>query len=325
MHSFLTNRRRPSIIVLFTSYRCNARCVMCSAWAKQKEYGELTPQDIRKVFSDKILKNSVRLVNITGGEPTLRDDLPELARALTETCVNLERIDISTNGIDTEATVDKIEQILAFLMQTRVRLSVSVSIDGVDGMHEKVRRVKGAFEKSNRTIDELKEFIRLYPSFSLGLNFTINRINFSDMENALEYSEKKILGLNFTLAALSEIGVESIHARESFTFTEQEKLDIKNFILGFLSTGRMHPYYGRFLLRWLETGERTGACAFRKGMSMLCEPDGSAYLCGNFKDFKIGNLLSEPFSALITKKNFTQAYRARCKKCNSNCYIHSTW
>jgi MoaA/NifB/PqqE/SkfB family radical SAM enzyme len=318
--------RGPSIIVLFTSYRCNARCVMCSAWAKQKEYGELTPQDVRRIFSDKILKKSVRVVNITGGEPTLRDDLPQLIQALTDTCVNLERIDISTNGIDTEGAVDRIEQILAFLMQTRVRLSASVSIDGVDGVHEKVRRVRGAFEKSNQTIDELKELMRLYPSFSLGLNFTVNRINSTDMEKVLIYSAQKALGLNFTLAALSEIGVASVHVKESFAFTEVEKRGIKDFIQRLLGAGRMYPHYGRFLLHWLETGERTGPCAFRKGMGMLCEPDGSAYMCGNFKDFKIGNLLSEPFSALMAKKNdFTKSYRARCKECNSNCYIDSAW
>jgi sulfatase maturation enzyme AslB (radical SAM superfamily) len=164
----------------------------------------------------------------------------------------------------------------------------------------------------------------LYPSFSLGLNFTVNRLNFADMQRTLSYSEEKNLGLNFTLAALSEIGVESVYAKDFFAFAEEEKGQIKDFFQALLSAGRMHPKYGKFLLHWLETGKRFGPCAFKRGISVLIEPDCSVYQCGNFNDFKLGNLLESIFSQIAGKKNgFNEAYESRCKTCNSNCYIEA--
>ena len=314
----------PSIVVLFTSYRCNARCIMCGAWRKQHKYSELSTADIKKIFSDKVLSKSIKVINITGGEPTLRKDLIEVIKALVSSCSNLERIDISTNGIRSEEVIDVIEQALAFLLPYKVKLSVSVSLDGVGRTHDEVRGTLGAFEGVEKSIPELKELMRLYPWFSVGLNFTINRNNYHDLDNVFKYSLSHGLGVNFTLAADSEIGVESLFVTKEFSLDDKQKKSVSEFINRLKDSGHLHAQYADFILHWLACGVRRGPCAFQKGMSILCEPDGNAYACGNFKDFHIGNILEKPFSENITPEiKFQASYRKMCIHCNSNCYIES--
>lgn len=315
--------RYPAIMVLFSSFRCNSRCVMCSAWRKQKDNLELKAAQIERIFSDKVLSKSLEIINITGGEPTLREDLVDIIKILASRCRNLKRIDIPTNGIDTIQVIDTFEKILAFLLQTNINLAVTVSVDGVSGVHDRVRRVDGAFDAIDKTIDELKELMELYPGLSVGLNTTISRLNYDNLEAVLGYAQQKSLGINFTLAAISEIGVESIDSQELFSLDDTQKRRLAGFVDNLTVKGRIDKRYSKFLLQWLHTGMRAGRCAFREGSSVLCEPDGSLYRCGNFKDFKIGNLLETPFARLNygNGRHFDRAYTMRCKTCNSNCYL----
>lgn len=60
--------------------RCNARCVFCSIWQRdfQKEIQqEMSTSEVKHII-DELEKLGVQVVNFTGGEPTLRNDLPEL-------------------------------------------------------------------------------------------------------------------------------------------------------------------------------------------------------------------------------------------------------
>lgn len=310
-------------MVLFTSYRCNARCVMCYAWHKQARYKELSPSDIKRIFSDRVLGESIQIINLTGGEPTMRKDLAEIIDILISTCRNLKRIDISTNGINTEEVVDAVEQALALTLRHNVNLGVSVSVDGMGSVHDRVRGVRGAFERVDRTIDELVELKGLYPSSGLGLNFTITKDNYMNLQEAFDYARGRNIGMSFTLSALSEIGVESESVKDNFFLPEESRKVISDFIGIIAQNSYIHPDYAEFLLHWLNSGQRKGPCAFRSGESLLCEPDGSLYCCGNFGDFKIGNALENSFSGLLQNhRSFSALYKQKCSSCNSNCYIH---
>jgi len=58
---------------LIVTYRCNARCCMCHTWQHpSKKDEEFTPDLVNKI------PDSLKFINITGGEPLLRDDLDEI-------------------------------------------------------------------------------------------------------------------------------------------------------------------------------------------------------------------------------------------------------
>jgi MoaA/NifB/PqqE/SkfB family radical SAM enzyme len=295
---------------------------MCSAWVKQKTHKELSLPEIERIFSDATLTKSIKIVNLTGGEPTLREDLLDIVKIITAKCRSLERLDLSTNGIAGLEVIDKIEQILAYLLPRSIRLSVSVSIDGVKDVHDRVRGRQGAFEAVDNIIKELRELMRLYANFTCGVNTTVNKLNYDNLEAIWNYCRRNFIGLNFTLAALSEIGVESLPVADNFRLKEEEKNVVSGFFAKLLATGQLNLRYGRFMLTWLKEGRRLESCSFRNSRSLLCEPDGSIYACGNFKDFRLGNLLEDSYKNMIaTRHGFTKFYKGKCGSCNSNCYI----
>ena len=80
------------------TYRCNARCKMCHIWQHpSKSSEEITPKDLEKI------PNGLRFVNITGGEPFVRNDVGDFIEVLRK---KARRIVISTNGFFTDKILD---------------------------------------------------------------------------------------------------------------------------------------------------------------------------------------------------------------------------
>ena len=76
---------------IITTYRCNSKCQMCYIWQNPtvpKE--EITPEILSK------LPEGFDNVNITGGEPTNRNDLKEICDVMFPKSKTLE---ISSNGL----------------------------------------------------------------------------------------------------------------------------------------------------------------------------------------------------------------------------------
>lgn len=314
---------KPKVVVLFTSYRCNSKCIMCHAWQKQESSSELSAAQVDKIFSNKELSSSVEIVNVTGGEPTLRGDLVEIIAAIVKRCKNLRRIDMPTNGINTSEVLDRIESILAMLLPTNVKLALTVSLDGVNGVHEQVRRVPGIFNKIEDTIKEIKEISAIWQELSFGVNVTINKLNYDKLRDVKKYGIDKGIGINYTLGAISEIGVESIKMQDQFIL---EGIGARKQIVDFFKEGildnTINQRYGELIVELLKTGRRKPLCAFKAKKAILIEPDGKTYACGNFKDFYIGNLLDESFRAVSKNiKKIKNDKWDKCSTCESNCYI----
>jgi MoaA/NifB/PqqE/SkfB family radical SAM enzyme len=289
---------------------------------RQDKAQELSLEQINYIFRDYTIKRNLEVINITGGEPTLRPDLPDLIRLILDNSPKLKRIDLSTNGIDTARVIDQIERILALILPTPAKLSVNISLDGVGKTHEDVRGRAGIFASLDKTIDELRRLSSIYRILSLGLNMTISRLNYKAIEETLKYATEKGLGLNFTLAALSEIGVKSLELDQGFQLDGAQS---KELILTFekLMRNRMvNQKNGAFILSWLKRGRRNQGCIFKRQEAFLLEPDGRAYLCGNYQDFLIGNLAKEPFYPVWKQAVFrSRSIKNRCAGCLSNCYL----
>ena len=314
---------KPKIMVFFTTFRCNLHCAMCYVWVKQKQTKELSIDEIKYIFNDRLINNNLEIINITGGEPTLRDDLVEIIKIILEKCIRLKRIDISTNGVNTRQIVDQFERILAILLPQNLKLAVSISLDGIGETYERVRGMSNIFVNVEQTIKELKELMSLYPFFSIGINMTISKLNYDAIEAVRKYVTEQGLGINFTLAAISEIGVESARVRERFEMNQEEKNKVALSLEDLSRRGAIDQRYAQFILTWLRTGKRNGGCAFKQGKAFLLEPNGESYLCGNFREFRIGNILDEPLERMLRRTdNRLRRLSRRCSNCVSNCYMN---
>ncbi len=72
------NKSLPSYLILFVNNICQLRCDMCFYWdSMQVKTTQLTLEEIEKLA--KSLPNLLQLT-LTGGEPSLRKDLPEIPK-----------------------------------------------------------------------------------------------------------------------------------------------------------------------------------------------------------------------------------------------------
>ena len=140
----------PLRITFEITYRCNLACSFCFQEVAREESGEfrkdyeLGNSDILAVIDD---LPRTTLVTLNGGEVFVRKDFPELLRELTG---RGRRFNLVSNG--TMLFEDK-----ARLLVDEVKaLSVGVSIDGIGELHDRIRRLPKAYE---RTVENLKGLV----------------------------------------------------------------------------------------------------------------------------------------------------------------------
>ena len=172
--------KMPIDCVLALTYNCNARCTMCDIW-KIKNSPELNLEDLAK------LPDSLRDVNLSGGEPFLRRDLDQIVGVVKKTCPNA-RLVISSNGFLTPVIDKMMDKILAIAPD----IGVAISIDGMGEMHNEMRGIPGGFDRCMETIKVLKK----KGMTNLRLAFTITERNVEHFPKVYDLSRE--LGIQFT-------------------------------------------------------------------------------------------------------------------------------
>ena len=87
---------------IILTYRCNAKCNMCYAWKNPTKPSEEIGVDVISKLPEMFF------TNITGGEPFVRQDLPEIVEVLRR---KSKRIVISTNGYFTDRIIALLKDI----------------------------------------------------------------------------------------------------------------------------------------------------------------------------------------------------------------------
>jgi polysaccharide pyruvyl transferase WcaK-like protein/MoaA/NifB/PqqE/SkfB family radical SAM enzyme len=146
---------KPHVLNFQVNDICNAKCVMCHIW-KQKRDHELSPEEFETLIRNPFFAE-VEHIGITGGEPTLRDDLPRFYEIALEVWPGLSGASFITNGFLTNKVVRLYSQVNEHYQQHGKVLAGMVSIDGVGIVHDRVRGVAGSFDKATQTLLGLRE------------------------------------------------------------------------------------------------------------------------------------------------------------------------
>lgn len=303
------------------TYRCNARCIMCNIWKLPKRK-ELSPQQIEQIISDIPFKG-IQAVNITGGEPTLREDLIQIVRVLIDKLPKLKKITLTTNALDTDRVTRTCVEIAEDFNKKGTDFLVEASLDGIGRTHDKVRGVPNAFKKTSKTILKIKQLTKRH-HFRLGVNTVISPINLRDAPNVYEWCKKHDIDMFFTVASIAEnyfsnIGKEHLRIKddnEKYLIEFLQKLVEERSPLNFLA------YYYHDLIRMIRDGkERTTPCVFALDAFIL-DAYGDMYYCMYSK--KIGNCLMRSCSDIyfdpqnLAHRN--EMTKNLCPTCFINCF-----
>lgn len=175
---------RPIYLIQYVTARCNSRCRMCFYWKNidgAEQERELTLEEFKK-----IAKNfpGLQQLSIGGGEPFLRDDLPEICETFSRHS-NAQTITIPTNGLLPGRICSQFDKILQKCPQSYFRLSLS--LDGIGERHDKIRGVKGNFKKAMETYKKVKSLRRRYRNFNIDIGTVLSSYNQDRIEDVFRY------------------------------------------------------------------------------------------------------------------------------------------
>ena len=130
---------RLEAISLEVTHRCFCRCQMCNIWQIPKEVPDLPLSAWIDLLSSPELRQ-LREIDITGGEPFLRQDLEELlnwiCQAKAERFPQLKTLAITTNGVLFEQVVDVTTRLVGSLERQGIDLVLACGAGGIGPVHD---------------------------------------------------------------------------------------------------------------------------------------------------------------------------------------------
>jgi len=166
--------KRP-VVVWNVTRRCNLKCVHCYSNSQNIKYSdELSTEEGKALISD-LASFGCPVILFSGGEPLMREDLPELVQFAVDSGM---RAVISTNGT---LITEKKAAIFA-----GIGLSyMGVSLDGTGEIHDRFRGVKGAFDAAVQGIRRCQD-----AGIKVGVRFTITGENSSEIPAIFDFIEE---------------------------------------------------------------------------------------------------------------------------------------
>ncbi|MBI5398848.1 radical SAM protein [Candidatus Woesearchaeota archaeon] len=187
-------------IILYVTNRCNMKCSHCFYSAELNQpTNEISLDEVRLLAQS--FKGRCTAVALTGGEPTMRQELKEIIKILHEHGV--EEFEINSNGAFQERLLD----LIAFVKEDlKSQISVMISIDGFGKVHDTIRKIPRAY---SRAIDTAKK-IKARGDVPVYFNTTIMKENYKKLYNMARISED--LGINHNFEIIRSVAQSALPA-----------------------------------------------------------------------------------------------------------------
>jgi len=297
--------RKPTEAIISVTLNCNARCVMCNIW-QNKMNGEVKPEFYEK------LPSTLKEINITGGEPFLRSDLPEIIRIIRKRCPDARML-INTNGYLT----GQIKKIVPEIYKIDPRIALRVSLDGFGELHTKIRRLPQFFEKAMESLLYLQDFgIK-----DLGVSYTLMEQNKKDLLKLYNYCEKNNLEFSLTVATDSPIyfGTGKVSLRPKFD--KELKLIFQKLLKAQYTKNSpkswIRAWFNKKMLNYIDTKIRYLNCGAADSFFYL-DSFGRMYAC-HLKPWQMGILSKSSFEDIYFSPIATK-WRNKAITCN-DCWM----
>jgi MoaA/NifB/PqqE/SkfB family radical SAM enzyme len=168
--------------VIFVTSRCNARCVFCFNWEnvfEKPKHAEITVEEFERLSHS---MNPLLQLVLSGGEPYLRRDLPQIISAFYRNS-GTRLVAIPTNAYLPDAIDESTRHVLTDCPD--LKLNVNLSIDGMLEKHDKIRGVTGQFHKIRDSYARLDVLRREFPNLAVNAQSVISKYNADDIEETI--------------------------------------------------------------------------------------------------------------------------------------------
>ena len=288
---------KPQAISLEVTHDCLARCIMCNIWKIPPEVPNLPVEEWIRLLHSPILSGLVEL-DITGGEPFLRMDLPELFKGIAglkaQRLKALKSVAVTTNGLLTKRVLEFTDLILREFEAAGLDLVVVCAVDAAGPIHDAVRNVPGAWEKVNATLEGLLEIRKDHPNLIIGLKTTVLPVNIRELENIAVYARQRALFTIISPCIITEGRYGNPEKAGDFRFSREEKDRMIRF---FQADGCRWSFHANRLAAYLKTGIMRKPCT--SGFNYLfVRSSGEVFLCPLINQ-SLGNSTRRPLDEML--------------------------
>ena len=167
----LPRNTRPYLANIKLTENCNSRCITCDYWRTKSK--QLISTKRAKLLLRELKKAGIKNIRLTGGEPLLREDLFDIL----DTCSNdwFDRVVLATNGLLLSRFAEKINK--------SIITNVTVSLDGGGERNDRIRGIKGYYDKVVNALPSIHRKIKIVSTFSNEL--------LPDLEELLRYCKEQ--------------------------------------------------------------------------------------------------------------------------------------
>ncbi len=320
---------RPFTMILVVTRRCNSRCKMCSIW-QEKNSPMLSLDEYRHMFREPL--PSIRSLVLTGGEPTLRSDLPQIWEIARPALPRLEYGLLATSGLNVQRTLDQVTVILAQIEAnpgSLKRFEVQVSLDGIDETHDHIRGIDGFFARVTRTLDGLATLQQRYPMLRTRLSSVVMPDNIEQVERIHAFARERGLSIHFSPVVLTGTYFNNLQDTEVLGFVpgsqKSQQAHAAFHELSAEDQSSLRFYYDD-VAQMLDGDSRSRTCLMGF-FGCVVEHTGEVYPCPIWEYESFGNLLEQSFDTIWFSEQARNArYNLRktsCPTCTSMCYPHA--
>lgn len=292
----IQNRNMPNLMSFAVNDDCNARCGHCSFYkgVHDAKREVMNVEQAKKVIAD-AQELGVSIINIVGGEPTLREDLSEIIRSVDK---DLSTVIMFTNGSILSAKAAELKE--AGLD------GVYVSIDSSDPKkHDLSRMIPGLYDKAMQGILDAKKV-----GLTTGLSVVVTPESFKagELDRLIELAKK---------SGVHEVIVFDSMPTGRYAY-RKDLIDNNDWIEDLITSVKKYnddPTYPGILVYAYATSFRSAGCSCGTSYFYI-SPYGDMMSC-DFNHAIFGNVLKQPlykvWSDLTTKPEFNCAKWGGCK------------
>jgi len=305
-------KQKPNYAIIYIDGRCNMHCGFCIHAAVD---ARKTPIMDANQWGQ-IFRNAKSLIHltITGGEPFLRKDFVEILDNILKKN-KIPQVSINSNGF----YIDRIKKFMPELIEKykNTEFTLSISLDGPEEIHDKVRVFKGAYKKALETINEIK-YLRDKPNFFLKLASVLTKDNKYFMEDFLNQTSKWPIDFHELILVRDVPVEEQLAVKDEFLKLNKMQHERTSSIWKKSFNGKLFKKLYKETIKKIDNDKIFSPC-LAGGRLIEIFPDGVVRGCEVEKLWdvsKIGNLSSSNSDIVeIIKTKEAKKFREIAKKC----------
>ena len=302
---------KPRGLSLMANDICNAKCVMCSIWGRKRDR-ELSPDALGKLIRDPLF-SELRYVGITGGEPTLRRDLPDLYRAVIDNAPRLRGASIITNAIKGEQVCERVLASAELCRERGIGFSVMVSLDGLGEVHDLNRGRPGNFASSLACIERFVE-----EGLPTSIGCTVTKLNVQHVDSLLCWAVEQGIPARFRVAEFIDrlYNEHSSDVIRSFSPLERYHLAIffRRLARGYEPNASVRETYESIVGMLAEGRSRSSGCSHQTD-TVVVTSRGELLYCSP-KSRVLGDLTQAESAAAVYRQNIHERRRLMDESCD---------